>query len=288
MPILSNIIKSISSKTIRSAPFSGYIGDAAPSLVLDSLSPAAAYSPARQILTAYSGPLIRVRRASDNVEQDFGFDVDGNLDVAAIVTFCGAAVGFITTMYDQANGHHVSNAEAAKQWRIYTGAAIYTKNSKPAAFSSTGSAYMKVTNGFTYTALSSCNVVQLSLANTAVYQFGAVNGGGSMVFNTSMKLLANSGQAQASTAFATGTWRQLAGTITPAQRRIWGDGVEGTPGVQASTLSGTNVGLHVGALAVGVYGAAGYFGDQVFFTREISDAERIAISNDQKAFYGTP
>lgn len=264
-------------------------GGGAASLVLDSLSPEAAYSPARQILTAYSGPLINVRRASDDATSDFGFDVDGNLDTAAIATFCGVSVGFITTMYDQSgNGHHISNAEAAKQWRIYTGTVIYTKNSKPAAFSSTGSAYMNVASGFTYTELSSCGLVQFSLANTALFQFGVVNGGGSLRFQTTLRAHANTAQGYASEAFSTATWAQISTTITAAARRLWLNGIEGTPAVDASTLSGTNVGLCVGALSNAAYGAAGYFGDQVFFTREISDAERIAISNDQKAFYGTP
>ena len=41
----------------------------------------------RKINSNYSGPAIRVRRASDNNEMDIGFDADGNLDMAALKSF---------------------------------------------------------------------------------------------------------------------------------------------------------------------------------------------------------
>lgn len=265
-------------------------GPAVPSMLLDNLSPAAVYSPARQLLTAYTGPLLRVRRASDNAEQDIGFDVDGLLDETAIAAFCGVAIGYITTWYDQTTGaHHLTNAEAAKQWRIWSGTATVKKNARPAAWSTSAASYMRVASGFTYTALSSCNVVQNSLTNAHVYQFGTLNQGGSMSFTTAiMRTQGNAAQGAATITHATNSFRQFAGIILPTGRRIFADGVEGTPAIDATVLSGADVGLVVGASTTASGGMAGYFGDQVFFTREFSDAHRIAVSDDQKAFYGTP
>jgi lysophospholipase L1-like esterase len=50
--------------------------------------------------TAYTGACVRVKRASDSVEQDIGFDVDGWLDMAAYTTF-GTGNENVVLFYDQ-------------------------------------------------------------------------------------------------------------------------------------------------------------------------------------------
>jgi hypothetical protein len=95
------------------APFSG---------VLDALgvSPAAAFS-MRRLSSAHTGPLMRVRRSSDNAEADIGFTLPGAMDEAALLTHCGAGNGFVVTWYDQSgNNRHFSQAVAAAQPRIVT------------------------------------------------------------------------------------------------------------------------------------------------------------------------
>lgn len=58
-------------------------------LPLDSLNSAVAYS-VRKLRTAYSGSTIKVRRSSDNAEQDIGFTSDGDLDTTALQDFVGS------------------------------------------------------------------------------------------------------------------------------------------------------------------------------------------------------
>jgi lysophospholipase L1-like esterase len=63
-----------------------------------------AHSVARQINTAYTGDLIRVRRASDNAEADIGFDGSGNLDETALLAHTGTGTGdhgFVVRIYEQ-------------------------------------------------------------------------------------------------------------------------------------------------------------------------------------------
>ena len=69
-------------------------------LLLDTYPSAAVAYSLRKLRTDYSGNAIRVRRSSDNAEQDFGFS-GNDLDTASLLTFCGACNGFITTWYDQ-------------------------------------------------------------------------------------------------------------------------------------------------------------------------------------------
>lgn len=101
-------------------------------LLLDTYPNAAVAYSLRKLRTAYTGSAIRVRRSSDNAEQDINF-VNGDLDTASLLTFCGAGNGFITTWYDQSgNGFNVTNFTAAQQPSIVTSGVIVTMNGKPA------------------------------------------------------------------------------------------------------------------------------------------------------------
>ena len=97
--------------------------------------PAAAFS-LRQLSQLHTGSAIRVREDSGNTEADIGFDLNGNLDEAAIISHCGSANGYVTTWYDQSgNGNNATNTNASKQWAIYNGSSVYTVNGKPAMYS---------------------------------------------------------------------------------------------------------------------------------------------------------
>jgi hypothetical protein len=103
------------------------------SFLLDTYSGAAvAYSAARRLRTAYTGSLIRVRRSSDNAEQDIGYTVGNLLDESALTTFVGANNGFVTTWYDQSgNGRNATNTTAIRQPKIVNSGSVLLKNGKP-------------------------------------------------------------------------------------------------------------------------------------------------------------
>jgi hypothetical protein len=92
---------------------------------------AAAYSVRQLANTAVMS--MRVRRDSDDVEQNFGFDSNGDLDTAGIASFCGTANGYVSRWWDQStNGNHADQATDASQPQIYNGTAVITDNGKPA------------------------------------------------------------------------------------------------------------------------------------------------------------
>lgn len=71
-----------------------------------------------RLISTYSGSAIRVRRSSDNTEQDIGF-VDNVLDTASLASFVGAGSGFIRTWYDQSgNADDLIQTTASSQPRI--------------------------------------------------------------------------------------------------------------------------------------------------------------------------
>jgi hypothetical protein len=94
-------------------------------------SAAAAYS-VRKLRAAYTGSAIRVRRSSDNTEQDIGFDATGNLDTSALTTFCSGTNGFVTTWYDQSgNGLNQTQTTALSQPQIVSAGSVLLQGTKP-------------------------------------------------------------------------------------------------------------------------------------------------------------
>jgi len=101
--------------------------------VLDSLPAAAAAFSVRRLRSAYTGALLRVRRASDNATQDIGATVGGNLNTSALTSFCGSSSCYVTTLYDQSgNGLNAVQATAASQPRLVNAGSIETDGGRPA------------------------------------------------------------------------------------------------------------------------------------------------------------
>jgi hypothetical protein len=102
--------------------------------LLDTYSGAAAAYSVRLLDKDYAGSCIRVRRASDNTEQDIGFDGNGDLDTGALTSFCTGTNGFVKTWYDQSgNAKDATQATTANQPKIYdSSTGVVLKNLLPA------------------------------------------------------------------------------------------------------------------------------------------------------------
>jgi hypothetical protein len=86
---------------------------------------AAAYS-LRRLSTVYQGSAIRVRRSSDNTEQDIGFS-GANLNTSELLAFCGAGNGFVTAWYDQSgNANNATQTTAANQPQIVSNGGVFS------------------------------------------------------------------------------------------------------------------------------------------------------------------
>jgi hypothetical protein len=110
-----------------------YVKSAAPpaSLLLDTYTSAFTAYSVRKLRAAYSGSAIRVRRASDNSEQNIGF-TGSDLDTTSLATFCSGTDGFVVTWFDQSgNAKDVTQTTAANQPQIVSSGTVLTRNSKP-------------------------------------------------------------------------------------------------------------------------------------------------------------
>jgi len=109
---------------LRSTPAAGVTG------ILDSYTGAAAAYATALLYSSYGGSCLRVRRDSDNAEQDIGFSGQ-DIDEAAINTFCSGANCFVKTWYDQSgSGNNATQDTTSSQPKIYdsTNGIIYEKS----------------------------------------------------------------------------------------------------------------------------------------------------------------
>lgn len=85
----------------------------------------------RRLDTAYSGDCIKVRRSSDNAEQDIGF-VNNYLDTNSLKTFVGANDGAVVTWYNQASDSFDLDSLSGNAPRIVIAGDIHYEGNLPA------------------------------------------------------------------------------------------------------------------------------------------------------------
>lgn len=93
----------------------------------------------KRLTSAYYGPLIRVRRSSDDVELDV-YSISalnlsaGFIDSSALMTFIGVNSGYVVTWYDQFNGNHITNPNKTRQPLIVSGGTLIQSNNYPSVY----------------------------------------------------------------------------------------------------------------------------------------------------------
>ena len=98
--------------------------------LLDEFTGAAAAYSLRNLSLLSDPAVVRVRRSSDNAEQDF---TATEVSDGTLATWVGAGNnGFVRTWYDQSgNGRHATQASTASQPQIVSNGALLAKNLRP-------------------------------------------------------------------------------------------------------------------------------------------------------------
>ena len=96
-------------------------------------TPNAAFS-LRQLSTIYTGPLVRLVRANDTVEEDFfPTTTTGVLNTTSVLAFVGLQTALVTVLYDQTgNGNHFTQSIQAAMPILAQNGAIILSNGRPA------------------------------------------------------------------------------------------------------------------------------------------------------------
>jgi Alpha-L-arabinofuranosidase B, catalytic len=263
----------------------------------------------RRLRSGYAGPLIKVRRASDNALLDIYAGSDGWVDEAAIIAHCGASIGTIDTWYSQDDvGRHFVQATTSRQYQIYDGTAVRKKNSKPAAYVTVeDSGYWVNFPTYTDTQVSGCLVASLTTTavtgETAAARFLSLldTSSNNDISSTARAILigrqggssptSNWGTRRSSTWYATtasagvDTLDQVVTIYTGAQAQLYRR--NGTPVTATSTVA-----FNIGRLGLGFAGAStyvscpgAYISEGWFWRDDIDATDRDELYSDQSVAF---
>jgi hypothetical protein len=283
--------------------------------MLDSQLPGPVYS-TRRVLTSYTGPLLRVHRASDSTEMDIGTAVGtDNLDTTTLQSFCGSSTLTVPVWYDQTYHHwDALQATVSKQPIICSSGTIQTSgtNTKP-ALKFDGARWMTEAN-FWYFGISagSCAVGSISASSPA---YAAISGWfvpGASSYNSLSSASAMIRNDTIQGAYATinnvNTWPtdtgpanityDVSSSICMAadskNLRQWVDSATATPAQYKAAEAGYDrQRFQFNNFGVGTDGAhpqdlIGTVSELFFFPYAIGDEEAAVIRANQKAYFGTP
>ena len=141
-------------------------------LLLDQFGSAAAAYSLRRLRTAYTGPVVQVRRSNDNAESTFSA---ADIINGTLASWVGSGnSGFVKTWYDQSgNGRDASQSTAGLQPTIVSSGDLVLLNGKPSISWPVSSDKRLTATITTTTALSYvCVFSAVSVANQYVKFFG--------------------------------------------------------------------------------------------------------------------
>ena len=149
-------------------------------LLLDAVPGAAAAYSLRQLSNAYTGPVVTVRRSSDDAEEDFKAS---EIDDGTLTAFCGAGDGLVKTWFDQSGntGRDASQGTAANQPKIVSSGSLVTESGKAALEFDGSDDYLspgiKIFQGLTEASVFSVQDFLGSLNDTAYAEYQVGLGG---------------------------------------------------------------------------------------------------------------
>ena len=106
----------------------GLGGGGGESFLLDDYPNTGGHSYSLRQLSSTVTNVVRVRRSSDNTEQDF---TATEITDDTLASFCGVGDGFVTKWYDQSNSSDVYNFTALQQPKIVSGGSVILQDGKP-------------------------------------------------------------------------------------------------------------------------------------------------------------
>lgn len=118
-------------------------------LLLDLYPDAAAAYSLRKLRSGYNGDAIRVRiDTTGQPTYDIGFDSNGELDTASLLSFAGSNDAYVHTWYDQSGGggNDVTQVAANNQPKIVSNGVIITVNNASAVYFNGASNWIETPN----------------------------------------------------------------------------------------------------------------------------------------------
>lgn len=247
----------------------------------------------RRLLSSYTGgKLVRVRRASDNVELDIGSLPNGNLDVPALTAFLASTTGFYVTRYDQSgNGYDDTQATAANQPAVIISSSNFNGRPSVGLTGASSQVLIKATpptiaQPFTISAVAIRTGAFTGASGVIVGSHGS---NGALYFEDEtieanvVKLFFGTGLA-AGVAAAHSIPHAVIGRANGASSSII---VDQTISAIATPGAGSLIGTELGATQAASFITGEITEDIVFSSPLLSNNDALALQVNQKAYYGT-
>ena len=250
--------------------------------LLDDYSGAAAGYSLRKLRNAYAGSAIRVRRASDNAEQDIGFSAN-ELDTTSLASFCSGTDGFVKTWYDQSgNANDATQTTTGAQPQIVSSGSLITENGKPAVEFDGTDDLLDLT-GFTNSASDYTMHAVTKYSSTDSYLFDSLSGRFILDGRGTSRGVYFDGSWRGSS--HTGTTQQLQSiyAVAPSSGQSYVNGTQINTGLVyvQTAISGTT---SLGAAYTGTPRIAGTIQEFILYASDQS-ANRTGIESNINTFY---
>jgi hypothetical protein len=237
----------------------------------------------------YTGPVVRVRRSSDNAELDIG-SVAGQLDTAALLAHTGGGSGFVATWYDiSGNARHATQTTAASQPRIVNAGVVDTINGAPSlVFSGAqrllcgGTRFGDSTN---FTSITTFRREDAAITPRSAYGNRVTSGRILRTTNTTILYAHINGSFPAAIAYTNATAVVHSAIVESGvltRHRV--NGASEQSSVVAFISAGGS--MQLGTSATGAEFFVGPIGEMIFFDATISNADRLTLERSQGAAFG--
>ncbi len=292
------------SVTVTHAPGGGAgipaTATATPQFLLDSLGTTASAAFSTRLLRgAYTGPLLQVRRSSDNAQTTIGATI-GGLDTAALASHCAGVNCSVSTWYDQSgNSHNAQQATANKQPIIVVAGTLQSFGGRAGLTTQSASQFLTISTGsllgvagntanpqtiVTVARLDSTGAGHSIISNDSPGMFG--HGLGIIGTNQAYMMTDNAFLGGANQTFVAGQMAVVSGQWTSTARRMW---VNGSNVISTSGDAGDGAAANTYLLALqpDIGGGSKVIQEAIIWRNTtVSDSTRQSIENNQRSWFG--
>jgi hypothetical protein len=247
-------------------------------------TPSGAYS-FRKLRSAYAGPAVHIRRASDNLETDINFlgyvpGLGSPWDEAAANAHCASTNCFVVTLYDQSgNARHLTQPTAASQPQL-----IFSCQGALPCLQAVELLNLNAASVTPATGVGSFSAVGIRTAGVGLCAFIRQNGNNNRLqaYNANLWRVAGGASGFVAATATDNVWHAAQGVINGAASVLNIDGAE-TAGTTTGNVTAGLPGLSGATTTTCRYGEAVFWDNYA-----LTSGERTALAGNQRSFWGTP
>lgn len=243
----------------------------------------------RLLRTAYAGPLLHVRRTSDNAVLDVGYTSSGDLDEAALSAFAGANSVVIDIIYDQSgNARNLVQVPADAQPRIINAGAYDRINSRACFYTDGADDFLATAVASVAQPVTIASVVEMIDLTQYSFLYDAPPTAATRIgsyFTTANNLgVFSPTDAAVKNGVVANEKATIVTVFNGASSSVDYNGASSAINPGTDAFGGIKFGAHQDNF----FWSEHKFGDQIVFNAALSAGQIATVKADFKAYWGTP